>query len=115
MMGVFAAMDMFNLLRTIMQLFQVVPAATTPCWVSLLLMATSVMLFSRYYCVDNYDTRKRLVVACAMMMVANGIAFLGVALSAIISPELKANHILRMLPDYLIPVLLWFYYRMICQ
>ena len=114
-MGFIAALDMLNLFRTIMQLFQVVPAATTPCWLSLLLMATSLMLFIRYYFVDNYDTRKRLVVACAIMMVANTIAFIGVALACVISPELKANHILRMLPDYLIPVFLWFYYRMICQ
>ena len=73
------------------------------------------MLFSRYMCLDNYDTRKRLVTACAMMMVANAISFIGVALAAIISPELKGNHVLRMLPDYLIPIFLWFYYRMICQ
>ena len=115
MMGVFAAMDCFNLLFTIMNIFKLVPAGIIPCVFSFLLMLTAVSLFGQYSLLDNTDTRRRLIVACAMMMVANVITFFGISLVALISEDLNVNHVLRLLPDYLIPVALWFYYRMVCQ
>ena len=115
MIGIIAVVDTITLLTTIGRLFAVVPLSAIPCFLSLLLMLTNVMLFGRYFCIDSSDTRRRLVVGCAMMVVANIITFVGVSLACIISPELKASHILRLLPEYLIPMVIWAYYRMICQ
>ena len=115
MIGAIAMFDTLQLMGTINFLFQVLPAASIICFISLLMMTTTVMLFLRYFCLDNYDTRKRLVVGCALMVTANMVTFIGVSIACFASEQLKGSYIVQLVPQYIIPMLLWVYYRMICQ
>ena len=113
--GIIALSDLISLSSTTYIVMNMVPAAAIPCFISTLLMATTVMLFFRYYCVDNYDNRLRLVLGCKLMIYANAITFIGIAIASMIHPDLKGSIVVRMFPTYVIPIFLWFYYSIICK
>ena len=92
-----------------------VPAAAIPCFISMILMMTTVLFFMRYFCVDNYDNRRRLVLGCKLMMIANAITFFGILIAVIASEKIKFSRLVRMFPTYVLPIFLWAYYSVICS
>ena len=98
MIGLIAISDLATLLSTTSGIVMIAPMAAIPCFISILLMVTTVCLFLRYFCVDNYDTRLRLVKASAFMIFANAITYFGLLVAIWFHKDLKQNLIWGLMP-----------------
>ena len=115
MIGLIAVSDLSQLSSTTARVVQIVPMATIPCIISMPLMFFAVCLFFRYFCLDNYDTRSRLVTASFLMIVANAITFFGLSIAILLKKDLNGNMFWGLIPTYVFPMVLWAYYREICK
>ena len=114
LIGVYLAMDVFTLMG-MLQAFQglsIIIFASHA--VSLIPVILGAYLFAKYFCNDTESSRKKLILACALMIVANCLEFAGVVLAAVLDPNIPFNFILKFLPINGLAVLVYFYFRMVC-
>ena len=50
-----------------------------------------------------------------MMIMANISMLFGLSLAVMVSDDVDKSLVARMIPTYLLPCFVWFYYRIICQ
>ena len=115
MLGLMAISDFSQLFATTYTFTKIAPKAAIPCIISLPLMFAAVCVFLRYFCLDNYDTRSRLVTGSLFMVIANFITFVGLTLAIIFSKDIPGRMFWGLIPTYVFPMVLWVYYREICK
>ena len=114
LIGLSAMIDTLQMVGDILILLKTSTLVAIFFMVACLGMVINVFLFIRYFVSDTGLTRKNLVTGCFIMMVANAFAYFGVIIGVIFVPEIKIHALLNLLPKYLFPILIWFYFRMIC-
>ena len=93
-------------ISTLVMIFYYV--AVMPCFLSLL-------LFGFYFYEDSKQSRKLLADACGLMIVAEVIAYVGIAIGSQISSNIPSGSILTFIPVNGLAALMYFYFRMICK
>ena len=82
--------------------------AVMPCFISL-------VLFGFYFYEDSKQSRKFLADACGLMILAEFIAYLGIAIGSQVSENIPSGSILTFIPVNGLAALMYFYFRLICK
>ena len=112
MIGVQCAIEFGSLILTTITISKLVLWLGIIFIVALVPFAVCLFLFLRYLLNDNFTTRSNLVKGCAGVILANIIACIGLFVGSWFVEEI---HFFQHLIEYGINILIWFYYRMICQ
>ena len=78
-------------------------------------MFVALMFFFVFYFSDTFKNRYNLVLACALMIFANLIAYFGIVIGAIVEPDIPRSAILQFLPVIGLSAVMYWYFRIVCK
>ena len=112
-LGIFAFLDFGKLLGDMFQFFEYHAITGVIMLPAVVCSLGNCVAFLRYFFKDNAENRSRLILGCFLQIVAEFIAL--VAYIVVIIVLGSGFSFMRALNNYLIPALLWGYYRYVCQ